>query len=182
MSAAPFQLDFSPRRRGAARWARWLAWLALGLVAWGVVTLADHAAGRGGEVAVLQQRQESLQRKLNPLQARQAPPKPTPEDARRIELANGAIEKLSVPWAQLLQAFESVRVPRIGLLSLVPNAQERSVRLSGEARTVPDLMVYVARLSALPSLTHVHLVGYDTVLREGAQVVSFTLSATWQAR
>jgi hypothetical protein len=68
----------------------------------------------------------------------------------------------------------------MGLLALVPNAQDRSIRLSGETRSVPELLAYVDRVAAQPMLGQVHLLSYDTVPRDGAQVISFTLAARWQ--
>ena len=179
MSIATVQLDF---RGSAATPVRWFAWLALLGVVCAVVAIAEHAGALTEEVEALQARQQNLQERLRPAGARKTPAKPDAEALRSIELANGAIDKLSVPWHELLRSFESIRLPHIGLLSLVPNAQERSLRMSGEARSVPDLMAYVERVTALPLLADVHLLGYETVPREGVQVVAFTLSAKWLAR
>jgi hypothetical protein len=163
-------------------WVRWLAWLALAGAALALVALADHASALDTELDVLRARNQLLAERLRPASARKVPPKPDADELRRIELANGAIDKLAVPWDDLLGSLEAIRVPHIGLLSLVPNAQERSMRLSGEARSVPDLMGYVERITALPLLAQVHLLGYETVPRDGAQVISFTLAARWQPR
>jgi hypothetical protein len=52
--------------------------------------------------------------------------------------------------------------------------------LSGEARSVPDLLAYVDRLAALRTLEEVRLEGYETVVRDGVDVVSFTVAASWR--
>jgi hypothetical protein len=62
---------------------------------------------------------------------------------------------------------------------MTPDAKERSLRLAGEARTMPELLAYVDRLAAQPGLRQVHLLGYDRVVREGTEVVAFTLLARW---
>jgi hypothetical protein len=183
MSLTALQLEFHGPVRTPGGWVRALAWLLLGAAVFGAAAFAEHANTLGEEQDALQSRQQLLQARLRPAQARGfTVPKPDPEELRRIALANAAIDKLSVPWNELLSAFESIRLPHIGLLSLVPNADERSMRMSGEARSVPDLMAYVERVAALPSLAQVHLVGFETVPRDGARVVSFTLFAKWQAR
>ena len=43
-----------------------------------------------------------------------------------------------------------------------------------------DLLAYVGRVTEQPALSGVHLLGYNTVLREGVPVVAFTLAATWR--
>jgi hypothetical protein len=183
MSLAAPRLEFHGPVRTAGGWVRVLAWCLLGTALLGAAAFAEHAAQLSDERDALQSRQEVLQARLRPLSARSAAaPKPDADELRRIAQANAAIDKLSVPWNELLSAFEAIRLPHIGLLSLVPNAEERSMRMSGEARSVPDLMAYVERVTALPALTQVHLVGFETVPRDGARVVSFTLFAKWQAR
>ena len=43
-----------------------------------------------------------------------------------------------------------------------------------------ELLAYVDRLAARPELRQVHLLGYNTVQRDGVSAVSFTLAASWR--
>ena len=136
MNIAALELDFRSSHHRGGDWARWLAWLALIGTVLGVAALADHAVALGNELDALQAHNQMLEARLRPSGARKTRPQADAEELRRIERVNGAIDKLSVPWHELLQSLESVRATRIGLLSLIPNAQDHSLRLSGEAGTV----------------------------------------------
>lgn len=174
---APLALDF--RARAGAPW-RALGWLALltGLALCGV--LADRiaaAAARHGEAL---ERQTRLAEAL-----RAAKPSPTgaPVDTRTladIERANVVIERLTVPWDALFDAIEAADSRGLGLLALIPNARDRTVRLSGESRSIGEVLAYVDRLAAQSALSQVHLQSYATTLRGDLPVVSFTLAATWR--
>ena len=169
------QLDFHPR---AARASRPLAWGALVLAGIAAAATAVHLARANDALADLHARHDMLQARARPV--------PTgtevvgPELAHRIASANQAIDALAVPWDALFRSIESADARGLGVMSLVPNARTHLLRLSGEARSVPDLLAYVDRLAALQALQQVHLEGYETVVRDGIGVVSFTVAATWR--
>lgn len=177
MAMAPLHLDFHPRAR---RRPRWVAWAALVIAALLAALVGDRIARARNAQDDLQARQELLDARLHPAAVRTSAP--GPELVHRIAADNDIIAALAVPWSELFQAIESADARGLGITSLAPNAHDRSVRMTGEARSVPDLLAYVERLSALRALQHVRLQGYETVTRDGSEVVTFTLAATWQAR
>jgi hypothetical protein len=169
------QLDFHPR---AARASRPLAWGALALAAIAAGATAAHLLRANDALADLRAHHDVLEARARPV------PRRTevigPELAHRIVSANQAIAALAVPWDALFRSIESADARGLGVMSLVPNARTHLLRLSGEAKTVPDLLAYVDRLAALRTLQQVHLEGYETVVRDGTPVVSFTVAATWR--
>jgi Tfp pilus assembly protein PilN len=171
----PLQLDFHPL---SARRARRRAWATLSIVVLCVASAGVRLAQLNEEVDTLEARHEVLAARLHPARARSVTV--GPELTRRIVSANQAIDELAVPWDSMFRAIESADARGLGVMSLVPNARQRSVRLSGEARSVPELLAYVDRLGALQALDQVRLEGYETVVRDGADVVSFTVAATWR--
>ena len=181
MSAVRTELLLDLRRCNFMRW-RVLAWLALGVSAVAAALLARHDLRLTAQLEQLQDRNEALSARLHPPATRGVARVPDAREMVRIEHANAVIDQLAVPWGELFRALESADPRGTGLLSLSPNATDRSVRLSGEARTVADVVAYVDRVAAQPSLGQVHLVGYDTVARDGVQVISFTVSAKWKQR
>ena len=94
--------------------------------------------------------------------------------------ANAVIDQLSVPWADLFHAVEAADASGLAVLALTPNARDRTLRLAGEARSMGELLAYVERMAAQPTLRQVHLLGYSTAVRDGVSVVTFTLAATWR--
>jgi hypothetical protein len=169
------RLDFHPR---AARASRPLAWAALALAVAAALATALQLARTGDALADVRARHELLEARTRPAPARAEAV--GPELAHRMASAELAIDALAVPWDALFRAIESADARGLGLMSLVPDARTRQLRLGGEARSVPELLAYVDRLAALQVLEQVHLEGYETVQREGVAVVSFTVAATWR--
>ena len=169
------QLDFHPR---AARASRPLAWAALALASGVAIATGWHLARASDALADLRARHDLVEARSQPVAARAEVV--GPELAQRIASANLVIDALAVPWDALFRSMESADARGLGVMSLLPNARTRQLRLAGEARSVPELLAYVDRLAALPALERVHLEGYETVQREGVAVVSFTVAATWR--
>ncbi|HSV70550.1 MAG TPA: hypothetical protein VLI72_10580 [Methylibium sp.] len=177
MSADALPIDFrrAPLPRG--RWAGWLALLAAAL-------LAAVVAQRYGEIderrAAAEQRHELLAARRQGAAAQRAVAPPDPRTLAALQRARLIIDELALPWLGLLDAVESADAAGLGLLSLQPNARDRSVRLVGEARTLAEVLAYVERLAAQPALQQVHLLGYKSLVRDGANIVSFQVAATWK--
>jgi len=177
MRVAPLQLDF--RGPATSAW-RWLGWALLGLGAVVAVAVADRYEHLSREHDAVQSRAEQLGNRLRaapPDRGRAQPDAQTLADIRR---ANLIVDELTVPWDDLFDAVEAADVRPLGLLALTPNARDRSLRVAGEARSIADLLGYVDRMASQPALSQVHLLSYNTVVRDGISVVSFTLAASWR--
>lgn len=174
---AAIQLDF--RRSASSPW-RWLGWfvLAAGVVA--VVVFGNHYAGIEQRHGAALNRAESLNEQQRSAKPRRAPTVADPQALVSLKRANVIIEQLTVPWDGLFDAFEAADSREVGLLSLTPNARDRSVRLAGESRSMKELLAYVDRAADQPALDQVHLLSYNTVQRDGVSLLSFTLAATWR--
>ena len=177
MTTRALLLDFHP---ASARRVRWGEWAVLAVVLAAGALFADAVARQRAGIDAQEARRDVLNARLQPAQARAEVV--GPELARRIVAANQVIAELAVPWDALFKAIESADARGLGVMSLAPNARQHALRLTGEARSVPELLAYVDRLAALKVLDEVHLEGYETVQREGIDVVSFTVAATWHLR
>lgn len=170
-------LDF---RRPAVPAGRWLGGALLGAALLALAVVAQRHHELSNQQRAAQARSALLDKHLRDVRpARSA----TPADAvtlARIKRANAIVDQLAVPWDELFDAFEAADSRPLGLLAMTPNARDRSLRVAGEARATGDLLAYVARVAAQPAFSQVHLVNYSTVVRDGAPVVVFTLSASWR--
>jgi type II secretory pathway component PulL len=173
VTAPRLPIDFGPRPQ--RRWLGWLVLVPALLAGW---WLLEHQANMQAEFDALQADTEQLHQRLLPTRQRVAPP--DAETLRKLARANMVIDELSLPWRELFRAVEAADIRGMGLLALVPNTQDRTLRLSGEARNLAVVHQYVDRLAAQKPLAGVHLVSYDTVDREGSKVVTFSLTARWQ--
>jgi len=169
------QLDFNPRARRLPPAGVWLALAVAALAAAWVARQIDDARQA---VATQEARHEALGARAQPRPGRATAA--SPELLRRTAIDNDVIDVLSVPWIGLFRGLESADARGLGLTSLVPNAHDHTLKLTGEAHSVPDVLDYVQRLSALRQLQQVRLLSYETVTRNNVDLVTFSVSATWQ--
>jgi hypothetical protein len=177
MSAAPFELEFYGPPR--PRW-RWLGWAMLVAAVMGGFAVSEQLSAASQRHAVAESRHDQLSERLRVKAPRRAAVAPDPQTLADVQRANLIIDQLTVPWDELFDAVEAADARGLAVLSMTPNARERSLRLAGEARSMTDLLAYVSRVAEQPLLGQVHLQGYNTVAREGVTVVAFTLAATWR--
>lgn len=177
MSTAALQLDF--KRPPVAR-ARGLGWLLLALVLPLVVLSAQSYRDATEVWERAQDRHAHLQGRMRVSDTPRASATPDAATVLAVRHANAVIDQLSVPWDELFAAIEAADARGLGMLSLTPNARDRTLRLAGEARSMAELLAYVERMATQPALQQVHLLGYGTTARDGVSVVSFTLAATWR--
>ena len=94
----------------------------------------------------------------------------------------GIILELNLPWKELFDAVESYRKDDIAVLAMEPDAQKGLVRISGEAKSLDSLVVYLAYLQKIPLLRDIELVNHQIREQDPQQPVRFMLQATWGAR
>ncbi len=175
------QLDF---RRPAASRGRGVGWLALAAAVLGVIAVSQRYSDAAQAHDAALSRHEHLEARVQDrvlgsgsVRTAAAPDAKTLADIRR---ANAVIDQLTVPWDALFSAVEGADARGLGLLSLTPNARDRTLRLAGDARSMEELLAYVERMAMQQGLRQVHLLDYSPAVRDGVPVTSFTLAATWQ--
>ncbi len=151
----------------------------LAVAAVAAAAVGDGLADATQRHAEAQSRFDKLSQRLNAKAPRRVAVAPDPLTLASVQRANAVIDQLTVPWDELFDAVETADARGLAVLSLTPNARERSLRLAGESRSMDELLAYVGRVAAQPSLSQVHLQGYNTVQREGVPVLAFTLAARW---
>jgi hypothetical protein len=160
--------------------------LAAGAAAIAVVTLDYLAASE--ELARVQARHERMVRldiATRPGKRVAALPA-TAASGAAGDSANGSntvmrvTQQLQLPWDALLQDLETLADPSVALLSLDAQGQAHTLRLTGEAKTMAEVLAYVGRLRALPSLDAVQLTSHEEKLAGNVKVIRFTVDATWR--
>lgn len=176
-------LNFNFSRRGRFASTPGLLLLAAGLVAATVVTLDSMDASE--ELGRAQARQARLVRLdgANRFGKRVAAlPSPAASSAAGDSANTVArvTQQLQLPWDALLQDIETLTDPSIALLSLDAQGQVHTLRLTGEAKTMADVVAYVGRLRTLPSLEAAQLSSHEEKLAGSVKVIRFAVDATWR--
>ena len=171
MRRAPLELDFvaAPRR---------LPWA-------GLTVLALALAVSGGLLHKHQAAQERLQQLeaaeglLGTTRTSRALPRERQEE--RLKVAQATVRQLALPWAELIDALERSAMREVSLLNIQPDAQQRLLRLTAEARSEAQMLEYLRRVGAAGRFSEVHLVSHQLREDEGPRRVQFSLQATFRA-
>ena len=105
---------------------------------------------------------------------------PGPLSKEEFGAAQDTILRLSMPWDNVFSALEAARSDDVALLSIEPDAGSGSLSITGEARSYPAALTYVAWLSHEKTLKNVRLARHEIDRNDARQRVSFTISADWK--
>lgn len=176
-----FDLDYASRTRPA----RVLGAL---LLAGGALLLADTAR----QIVLAQRAVHSLETALA-LESRRpagttgtvgsesrAPARPVRlEDVRAAE---AIARRLTLPWEALFGPLEATRLTGIRLSAITPDAERRTVTVTGEAKDYLQVLNLVAALSHDETLSRVRLVRHEPRGEDPRFAVAFELAARWGER
>src|SRR5207237_182849 len=97
--------------------------------------------------------------------------------------ARQTASRLSVPWNELFLALEASATEQVALLAIEPDIENRTINISGEAKTYLAALTYVARLSEQGRvLANVRLFSHEIKAKAPERPVAFGISATWAER
>ncbi len=103
------------------------------------------------------------------------------EIRKEIAQANGILDQINLPWETLFDSIESAATEQIALLSLQPNVSNRTLRISGEAKSMSELLDFVEALEREVVFENVHLLNYKIKQDNPHRPIVFLLTAAWIA-
>ncbi|OQW86633.1 MAG: hypothetical protein BWK72_16225 [Rhodoferax ferrireducens] len=169
----PLDINFVKRRRLASS----LGWLLLaaGLVAAGTVS-GDYLAARDELGRVEMKQARSLKSTASP--ARRALAEPVVgEDRLAVERV---VSQLQLPWDTILSEIETRTGPKVALLDIEAQGQTRTLRLTGEAKSMSDVVAYLGRLRQSRYVAAADLSHHEEKQSGAVPVIRFSLDATWK--
>lgn len=163
------ELDFvAPPRR--ARWPGMVVLAASLVVAAGVVERYRDARG---ELAAIEAAQGLVNVDRSP--ARAIPRERLEEETKMV---NEVVRQLGLPWARMIAAVEKASTGDVVVMQLQPDAQQRLLRLTAEAKNRQAMLQYVRRLGADRSLADVYLVRDEVRAEQPGRPIQFAVQAT----
>ncbi len=101
------------------------------------------------------------------------------EIRKEIIKANAILDQINLPWETLFDSIEHAATEEIALLSLQPNIANQSLRISGEAKNMSELLDFVEALERELIFENVHLLNYKIKQDNPHRPIIFLLTAAW---
>jgi len=170
MRRAPLELDFvaAPRRARLA----------------GVLVLAVAL----GATATLVSKYRDAQQRLQHFEAaeglRASPaPRATPRERLedQVKNAQAVVRQLALPWAELIDSLERSAMREVSVLHVQPDAQQRLMRITAEARGEAQMLEYLRRVGAVGGFSEVHLVSHQLREDDPLRPLQFSLQASFRS-
>jgi hypothetical protein len=174
----PVDLDFPPVRRAAG----WLGWV---LLAAGLAAVAQAVAEYRIARADLAEREAIVARLGQEL--RRAPAKLVRGARETIsaEEAKSALDiaaHLNADWGRMFAAVAAAQSDAATWVGLDGDAPRTTLRIVGEARTLPAALDFLTRLDDAEGIGDARLSSYEWTRSGAVEVVRFNASATWSGR
>ena len=112
---------------------------------------------------------------------RPAAPLPKERLDEQTKGAEAVVRELTLPWGPLIRALEDAATREIAILQLQPDAQQRTLKLTAEARSREAMFDYVRRLGASRTLGETHLVSHQVQRDDPQRPIQFSVQATLKA-
>lgn len=114
------------------------------------------------------------------LASRSRPPAAAILAPQQVQSLNRVVGQLNTPWSEVFDAIEEQTQPDVALLSIEPDVNQRSVRVSAEGKSLQDLLAFAERLGRSPQFRHVALTKHELNDRDPTRPVRLTVDA-WLA-
>jgi len=129
------------------------------------------------ELEALQAALAARTRAARPLPVVAAPKVAVSEAQARA--VNAAVMQLNLPWRELHEAVRAATPDSVALLALEPDAKQRTLRITAEARTSDDMLAYVARMQEQRWFGTVLLSRHEIAEQDPNRPLRFQLLAQW---
>jgi hypothetical protein len=172
MRRAPLELDFvvAPRRPKVLGFAV----LAVALAVAGLLVSKHQAA---------QQRLQRLAATDSLVRTEPAPrvvPRERLED--QMKSAQATVRQLALPWAQLIDSLERSAMREVSVLNIQPDAQQRVMRVTAEARSEAQMLEYLRRVGQTGGFSEVHLVSHQIREDDPQRPIQFAVQASFREK
>ena len=172
MKRATLQLDFiRPPRR-----ALWLGLLLLVLA----LGIASHLVLRWQDARTALRHMNAASSLLNTDRPRAKPVSVERLD-EHVKAAETVVRHLTLPWATLIETLENVTTKDVAVLQIQPDALQRNLRITAEARNADAMWHYVRSLAAANTLEAVHLINHQVQADDPQKPLQFSVQASFKA-
>ncbi len=101
------------------------------------------------------------------------------EIKQEVKRANAVLSEIDLPWGALFDSVEYATSHEVALLSFQPDAAGRTMRMGGEAKSMPALLDFVSALEREPVLKDAYLLKYEVKQDDPQRPIIFSVMASW---
>jgi Tfp pilus assembly protein PilN len=154
-------------------------WLGLLLLAV-ALGITAHLVQRFGAARDERSRIETTQGLLNT--DRPAATKAVPFERldEQVKSAETIVRQLTLPWATLIEVMEGASTKDVAVLQVQPEAQQRVLRITAEARHHQAMLQYLQKLAASRALYEVHLLNHQVQNDDPQKPLQFSVQASFK--
>jgi Tfp pilus assembly protein PilN len=98
------------------------------------------------------------------------------EQAKEVD---AVVRQLTLPWGPLIETVENAGSKDVAILQLQPEAQQRVLRITAEARSQDAMVDYLKRLSEARGFAQVHLLSHQVQQDDPNRPVQFAAQASF---
>lgn len=134
----------------------------------------------------LRQTADFRQRQIQQLHASLYQTAPPPRKAEPVlspgkkEALNTAIQKLNLPWRDLLNVIEKATPKNVALLSLEPEAEKNTLLILAESADPESMLNYIGQLKVENLFTDVRLIKHEINKQDPYTPYRFQIEAHWR--
>jgi hypothetical protein len=99
----------------------------------------------------------------------------------QLRSAEAVVRQLTLPWGRLIETLETTGSKDIAILQVQPDAQQRVLRVTAEARNQEAMVEYLKRLSEVPGFAYVHLINHQVQQDHPQRPIQFAAQASFKA-
>jgi Tfp pilus assembly protein PilN len=99
----------------------------------------------------------------------------------QVKNAEAVVRQLTLPWARLIETIEAAGNNDVAILQLQPDAQQRLLRITAEARNQDAMVDYLRRLAQVDGFGHVHLLNHQVQQEDPQRPIQFAAQASFRA-
>jgi Tfp pilus assembly protein PilN len=98
----------------------------------------------------------------------------------QVKEVENVMRQLTLPWGELIETVEKAGSNDIAILQLQPEAQQRVLRITGEARSQEAMVDYLKRLAEARGFAYVHLLSHQVQQDDPHKPVQFAAQASFK--
>jgi hypothetical protein len=100
-----------------------------------------------------------------------------------VDYINNVIARETFSWTELLTSLEANVPPRVSIVQITPEFEDKRIRVAGLAKSVNDILTFVDKLGRSKNFMDVFLLKHATGVvkkgKAGKRLVSFNISAEY---